>query len=353
MAGSDRFLTYWDFTGLYEKNELPGLISLLGEETYVVRRVYDLLHKSIFGTGSDFGNCTVINAREKGVGELLDRARTLPMLSPAKLFLVRGSQKIPETELPRLEQYLRLPAPKTTIVFEFDPSFNPWRRDKKESKEFKVLALLERYTLKFYFSRFKEDKLVQFLERLVKAEGFSIGQDSLVQLSQRLGGNLETIAGELEKLYLLADENKRIHPEDIEQLLRRNPAATIFNLLDSLASRNIPQVLERFWAILETGDMPVDQQSLGILTMLARFFQQAMTFKSLFENGRAEWEIKNEMRLNDLQVKNLKVAHCNYSQENLWQGLSLVGQTEERFKSLRIDQKSQMEFLLLNLCRLD
>ncbi|MBP7295964.1 MAG: hypothetical protein KBB56_07895, partial [Acidobacteria bacterium] len=88
----------------------------------------------------------------------------------------------------------------------------------------------------------------------------------------------------------------------------------------------------------------------GILIMLNRFFQQVAVYKSLRNKGATEKEILTHMRLQAFQLKNIERAHCNYTAEEAWHCLSLIGQAEEDFKSIRVSPRDHMEFLLLRLC---
>ncbi len=340
------FYHYWDFENRLKNNTLGRLLSFFGDETFLRRRALTMLRTHYFPPASEAGlGDLAIDLTEGCLQDFLNQARTLPMLSPVKLLILKNADRLPAGEIGRLGDYLQHPAAKTVAVFEFAPDFNPKRPRDHTAAEKNLLKLTEAHTTCFLFQRLRMDALVGFLQRYAESERYGLDRSTIQYLAERLGGDMELIVSEMEKLYLHAGAAGAVERADIERLSIRNPMATIFDMLDDLACRQAKSAHARLTTLLDGGEHP-----LGILTMLNRFFQQVAVYKSLRNKGATEREILSHMRLQAFQLKNIERAHCNYSAEEAWHCLSLIGQAEEEFKSIRVNPRDHMELLLLRLC---
>lgn len=347
---ADGFNTFWDFESKLKKNSLGRLFSFFGDEPFLRRRALGLLRKTLLVPGEEPFNYLTLDLSESTVDEFLHQARTVPMLTTQRLLVLHRSEKIAAADLPRLGSFLQRPAPKTAVVFDFEPSFNP--KKLKADKDRKLLALMDRHTAKCQFSRLKAAALGDFLLRYAQEEKYRFDRRAIDYLVERLGGDLELIVNEMEKLFLLTGPSADVQREDMERLMIKHPYATVFDMLDALAVRNAAQVVDQLAVLLDSGEHP-----LGILVMISRFLQQAMMYKSLRARGAQEQEMLSRMskffhmNMMSFQLRNLEKAHCNFSSQNLWHALALVGQAEEQLKSVHVDPGHHLELLLVRLCR--
>jgi len=343
MAGT--FYQYWTFENKLRNKQISPLTSFFGDEGYLRKRAIDLLRRDLLQESDQSYNYDVSYADEVNLSEFLNQARTLPMLSPLRLMVLKNTDKIPQANAPLLEEYLTHPSSKTFVVFDYSPLFSLW---KKENKRNNIYLLMDRYTVKYEFRRFKEGDLIQFLKNYVADEGFEVDPASLKFISQRLGGDLELIVHELEKLFLLSDDSETIQRKDMENLVGKHPFATIFDMLNAVARRNTSQALVSLDVLLVHGE-----PHLIIIRMLTRFIQQLMVYKTLFEMGKSNTDIMRELNLKtEYQLKDLRLGHHNFSRESLWRCLALMGQTDEDFKRKHVDIRTHLELLLIQICRM-
>jgi DNA polymerase-3 subunit delta len=346
------FGTFWDFENKLKNNQLGRLCCFLGEETFLRRRALALLRRKLLCPEDEAYSFLSFDLVEDSLDEFLNQARTISMLASQRLLVLKQAERIAPADLPPLEAYLQHPAARTTIVFEFDPGFNPKRL--KTDKERKLLGVMERHTMRILFTRLKSKNLVEFLLRYSREENYRFERPAIEYLVERLGGDTELIVNEMEKLFLLAGPTQDVRREDMERLMVKHPYATIFDMLDALAVRNARDAVTHLATLLESGEHP-----LGILSMIGRFFQQATMYKSLRDNGASEREILGRIsrffhikNMQSFQLNNLEKAHCNFAAPDLWHALALVGKAEEQFKSVHVEAGAHLELLLVRLCRL-
>lgn len=345
------FSNYWDFESKLKKDILGRLFSFFGDEPFLRRRALALLRATILVPGEEQFNFLSMDLVESSLDDFLHQARTVPMLTTQRLLVLRQCEKLAAQDLPRLEAYFQRPAGKTAVIFEFDPSFNP--RKLKTEKDKKLFALMDRHTAKCQFSRFQPKDLIPFLLRYAQEEKYRFDRRAIEYLVERLGGDLELIVNEMEKLFLLAGPSADVRSEDMERLMVKHPYATVFDMLDALAARNVRQVVSQLATLLDSGEHP-----LGILSMVSRFIQQSMMYKSLREHGAQEQEILTRMSrffrpggVHSFQLRNFEKARHNFTPQEFWHAMTLIGQAEEQFKSVHVDPGQHLELLLVRLCR--
>lgn len=350
------FQSYWDFENRLRHNELGTVLVFSGEETFLAGRALSALRRQLFPPGEDATGYETYETGEIPLTQFVNLACSLPMFSPSRLLVLQQAERLAAADLPVLEAFMEKPPRKSTVIFQFGAGFNP-RRGKpgggtgQTDKAEKALQILQKKALHFHFVKLKEDRLLQYLRRYVEEEGIQIPPAGLSFLSQRLGGELDLIVNELQKLRLLTEDGAPVNQEMLEQIVARNPAATIFDFLDSVARRDLPAAFQRLEAQVESGSQQITYQLLGVLSMMARMLRQTMIFKRLREQGRPESEILRELGLKmEFQLRTPKLAHANYRREELWLGLQLLAQAEERIKLSRAEPRLHLEIFLQQFC---
>lgn len=343
MPGRAFYLS--DLENALSRGRVASVYAFLGGETFLKERALTKLRKAMFPEGEDPFNYEKAYADESSTIRLLDQARTLPFLGGRRLVVlkhVEALEKGPPNELQALENYVKNPAACTVLVLEFGAEFDPKHKDNQNRKTLKLALSLPEHHL---FQRLTDENLVRFLEKYAVEQQYRIDRASLELLADRLDGDLTAIAHELEKLHLAADTGP-IRRADIERAASRHHSTNIFRLLDSLAARDVEGALHQLAFLLETGEA-----HLKMLLMIGRFYQQALGFINLSEEGVPEPEILGRLKISFYQVRPLKAAALNYTLEEIRSRLAMVGKWEEQFKSIRIDADTHMEMLLVRLCR--
>jgi DNA polymerase-3 subunit delta len=347
MPGS--LSNYWTLENKLKKGRPPALLSFFGEEAYLHRRAIDLLKRSVLDGQADCFNYMQAYAEEVDLAEFLAQSRTAPMLAGTKLMILRRCEKLSNSgHVPILEYFFAQPPSKNVVLFDFSPELELWRVKSAGGALSKIYKLLVKHTDAYDFERFRQSQhLLQFLQGIARESGVQFEPEALRYLTDRLGGDVELIVQEMEKAWILAGAQGVIRKRDLEHLVGHHPYATIFDLINAIARRDFRQAVERLMVILEQGE-----PHLMILSMLTRFFGQAVQYKSLVQQGKSRAEIKLAMNIRyDKPLEDLRLCHQNYTQRDLWTCLQLIGAADQAFKSVRVDIRTHLEYLLIKLCR--
>jgi DNA polymerase-3 subunit delta len=91
-----------------------------GEEAFLKEEAVASLREAVLGPGGEQSSPWSLTALEGGsttLSEILDAARTLPMLSSRRLVLVKDAERIRDSEAAPLREYLKNPCPTTCLAF--------------------------------------------------------------------------------------------------------------------------------------------------------------------------------------------------------------------------------------------
>jgi len=339
---------YWTFENKLRKGRPEPCLSFFGEEAYLHRRAIELLKKVVLNDQVDCFNYTLAYAEDVDLAEFLAQSRTASMLAGPKLMILRRSEKIGTKSLPALDYFLKQPPGKNFVLFDFSPDLELWRMKSSGGAFQKIFKLMQQHTDAFEFERFRQPQhLLQFLQNQAREAHVHFEDEALKYLIDRLGGDLELIVQEMEKAWIRVGAQGQVRQRDLEHLIGRHPYATIFDLIHALARRDARQAIQRLEVMLGQGE-----PHLLILTMLTRFFRQAVLYKSLVRQGKPLNEIKATMNIRfDKQLEDLRLSHQNYGQQDLWACLQRLGDADLAFKSRRVSIRTHLEYLLFTLCR--
>ena len=99
-----------------KQNQIPALLFLYGEESYLLQRDLRQLLDAVLPVADRDFNFDNLSAKEVRAETILDRARTFPVFAPRRLVLVKDAQLLSAESLDLLTSYLHDPSPETVLV---------------------------------------------------------------------------------------------------------------------------------------------------------------------------------------------------------------------------------------------
>ena len=92
------------------------LVCLCGQERFLIDRAVALIKETVLTSATRDFNYDVLQAKEAGVARIVSCARTLPMMGPRRLVLVRDGDALSANDLAALSAYVAAPVPETGLV---------------------------------------------------------------------------------------------------------------------------------------------------------------------------------------------------------------------------------------------
>jgi DNA polymerase-3 subunit delta len=301
------------------------IFALIGEEALLVRRALErLLAERLPPAARDF-NFDRFEGREVEARKIAEIAKTLPVLSPRRLLLIREAEAIKKGELERLEPLL-VSLPETTdLVFaagKVDRRLRFWQRVAEFGKVREFRPLYPR-------------EVPAWVAEEAGSRGFRIDADAVSWLVAALGTDLSLLHATLEKLDLLRGDRKAVSLPEVEACVAAFSWKSVFDLTDAVGRKDLGQAAALFKRMFAAGESPV-----ALLALLARHFRILLKVKEGGTAGIPPFFLKDYQRQSsafrkeELLEKNERLFHADWA-----------------LKSSPLPSTILFEQLLFDLCR--
>lgn len=271
-------------------NDIPPLIYLFGEETYLVDRLVRQLVDAVVPPESRDFNLNIFEGKETTGQAILEAVQTMPVFAPRRLTLVRRADELNAANLASLDGYLKEPFPESILLMvgvKFD------RRSKFSKAWTKKGEAIE--CKKLYPNRIPAE-----IRRMLQESGRSMTEAGFEKFCRRVGNQLQEIAGELDKLIAYCGERDPIDEADVDAVVCNLRQETVFALGEALGDRNVGNAIKLVDELLKAGEPPV-----LLISLLARHFRQLWRTHELLDSRLPRRELAGRLKVNPYFVENL------------------------------------------------
>jgi DNA polymerase-3 subunit delta len=214
---------------------------LQGEEPYYIDLISEYIENNTLAQAERSFNQVVLYGKETNMAAILTHARRYPMMAERQVVVVREAQDIPDlnrdTGSRLLLAYCAKPLDSTVLVF--CHKYKTLDRRKSLGKELgameKVLVLT---TKKPY-----ENMLPEFVSAHASRRGLTIDEQGIRVLCDYVGGDLNRLANEIDKLGVSAG-GSTITADLVMRQVGVSREYNMFELQKAILSRDLPLVLK-------------------------------------------------------------------------------------------------------------
>ncbi|QGU95517.1 DNA polymerase III subunit delta [Clostridium bovifaecis] len=273
---------------------------------------------------------------------IINACETLPFMSERRVVVVYRSNFLKDKMDKSMEKLSReigdyiKNLPKNCIlimyyIFESD-------REKESSK----LKKLEKQACVVKFSKLKGATLQKKVGDMFREKGKEVSKVDLALFCSLAENNIDIIENEVEKLCSYAEE-REITAKDISNLVSGKNDNDVFNLVDFLSQKK-PQIsLDVLNELLFKGE-----SASGILRMIERQFKLLFDIKLGMDKGKGKDELSRELRVHPYVCEKMMIQSKKFTIMQLEKIIELCLNTEKTLKSSSVDEKTEMELLIIN-----
>jgi len=241
---------------------------VLGPERYLCQQAIELIKCEILNPEAEAFDSCAYSAKDTTVERIFETANTFPMLSNRRFILVSDLEKLPESEHEKLIKNLESLLPSSMVLLvagELDHRKKLFRaiRDKG--------CIIE-------FASLKGTALNRWVSDFVRNSGYRISSKTTGRIADLVGADLQSLAGELEKLFLFAGKEKEITNAAVDDLVRSSRQHGIFELIDAIGMQDRAGALVSLSNLLVMGEYPP-----LIVAMMARHSRQVLILKECLQ----------------------------------------------------------------------
>ncbi len=254
-----------------EARRFAPIYLLMGEESYFIDSLADLLSETILDEAARAFNQLTVYGRDSEAGAVINLCRQMPMMGSYQVVILKEAQQLRGIE--KLSLYTQKPSPTTILVV-----CHKEKNVDKRSAFYKGCAangaVLESVRPRDY-------EIAAWLQSFIKGRGFSIDQKALAMLTDHLGTDISKISNELHKLSVSMPEGAtRITDEDIERNIGISKEFNNFELCKAVTNRDMNR------ALMIADHFARNPKDNPLLVTIATLFGQ---FRDLFTVNYLSW----------------------------------------------------------------
>lgn len=303
---------------------------LYGEEAYLRSQYRDRL-KNALAAPQDTMNVSYFEGKGIRPEEIIDLAETLPFFASRRVILIENSEFF-KVKCDKLADYLPS-MPDTAYLIFVETAVD------KRNRLYKAVKDKGRVV---EFQTQDENTLTKWILGILKREGKQISRSTLSLFLERTGTDMEHISRELEKLLSYTYERDVITTQDVEEICAVLTTNRIFDMIRAIAEKNQKQALKLYYDLLTLKESP-----RGILSLLARQFQQLLLVKSLMAKGYDQASMASKTGLAPFIVRRLMGQARNFTAEQLTSALTDCAKAVEDVTSGRMNDVLSVELLIV------
>ncbi len=307
--------------------------TLCGDEDYLIERALALFKTKTIPPEVLAFNYTEFSGKQASATEIVQCARTLPMLSEFRLIIVADLEAFNSADWEELASYVRTPNKKSVMVL----------RGTCLDRKTKNFKLLKEETCLLDFGKVKDSALERWASDFFRHRGVRISTVGLRKLIDLAGSSLQTLSVEAEKLILCAGREKAIEDQYIDELIQGSRQHGIFELTNALARRDRVAALRLLQNLLDSGEYPG-----YINSMIAWQLRRVLIAKEMLARGKSVADIASRLNvrsgLEDF-VRQVKAV----SFESASRVYLRLAEVDDRMKSTNLDEKILLENLICSL----
>lgn len=257
-------LTYTQLCKEISSNKLAPIYLIHGEEGYYADELAKRFEALVPPEARDFDLYTLY-ARDTSADILNATCRRYPMFGNRVVVVLKEAQSVSADELNRYASYASNPVVTTVLVI-------ICRGAQAKGKDL-ISAVKGCGGVIFESKKLTERNIDSAIETLVKSQGLNIEPKGMAMLRDHIGLDMANMYSEITKLSMILGSGATITPESIERNVGISKDYNSFELVDALAVKNAPKVLE---IVNYFRNNPKNNPTVLVTSAIFNFFSQLL-----------------------------------------------------------------------------
>ena len=315
-----------------DRGDVKPIYLLEGMEPYFIDElVHWFMHKFIPEGERDF-NQDAFYAMDVTPEQVIDVAKSYPMMSEKRLVVLREAQQWRKNQLDKLVEYTEAPNSTTVLVIAY--------KGKKIDKRSKLAKQIAKQGVVFESKPFYDNEIPGWIKQYVQKQGFSITEQAAYLLSEYLGTEIGKHVNELNKLKINLEPGHAINEQDVERYVGISKDYNTFELMKALGHRNVDKanlIAKRM------GENMKDHPIQMILPTLSTFYGRIMAIH--FERTINRQDIARKIGVSMYFIGDYMAAYENYPAKKIFENISILRDFDLRSKGWNGSGTSEPELL--------
>ena len=202
---------------------------LMGTEDYYIDAISSYIEQHVLTDVEKEFNQTVIYGADTDIANVINTAQRYPMMAEHQVVIVKEAQNIKNIE--DLLYYVQKPLESTILVL----CHKQGTLDRRK----KLAGEIEKIGVLYESKKLKDAQLPAFIENYVSKTGLKIDNQAVELMVEYVGGDLNRLTGELDKLAFSCKNSLIITADLVEKNIGISKEFNVFELKNAILDRNI------------------------------------------------------------------------------------------------------------------
>ena len=321
-------------------SEVPLVALVVGSETTLRDAAVRELREAALGSGPRDFNEDRFDFASAGTSPaaIVNACRTLPMMNQRRLVLVTGlADRRAATFLDEvLIEYLEAPAESACLVLESPKADRRKRWAKRLAETGRVFDCEPPK---------RPADIRAWIEKRIEDQGKRPGRGASAALQELVGGDLDRLSFEVDKVCLYLGEAPEVGAEDVAAVTASLRPRAIYELTDAIGQQARPSALKLLHRLLDQGEAP-----LAVLGALANHFRRLIRAQDC--RPMEPSNVQKTLQLHPFAAKKLVDQARRFRPARLRYCLAAIRQTDEALKgAVPLAPSLAIERLVIAICR--
>jgi DNA polymerase III subunit delta len=333
------------------------LYILWGEDTFSCEEKLQEIKNGLGDLSLLTTNTSVLDGQKLPLKEFKAIGEATPFLAPQRLIIVRGLLERFETKeraakpkknpVNRQDEALKITGiilgfPQSTLLILID-NIASTGSPLKNNPLYQALA---KNATVIQYPKLSSTKLDQWIQGRITRQGSSISRKATGVLIDLIGGDLYTLANEINKLAAYA-AGRMIEEKDVRTVVSAAQETTIFNMIDFIMEHNSAMGEMTLQRLLQNGVVPP-----LILVMLARQIQILVQIKDLKRLKKSAFEIQSRLGIHNPYAWTTQSYRAEkYSMDQLKEIYRKLVAADLSIKTGKLEGDLALNILIAELCQ--
>jgi len=314
-----RPLTYSQFAQDLAGGNDPGpSVFFYGDEPYLIDKAVNLLVETRLDSASRDYGLRRMDGSDVTWGELENALTSRQMFASKKVVVLSNPGRLPASARTAMTDYLRNPAEDTWLGL-IDPQPD-WRK--------KPYTDWSGFLLRVECNRLAEDELAVWIRSLVEVQDIKIEPEQSNFLMSVSEGDMQTISGILEKVFLLIDKGGTISEEVLETATGSSRRYSWDSFLLAVAKRDS----QALWTVVDFLQKQTPSPTY-FTQLLSRTFQGALIAKQFQGDIPFAMDLYKSIGYFGQARSRISMISKSYSRQEIIDALSQIRATDREMKN--------------------
>ena len=294
-----------------KEKRLKPIYFLMGEEPYYIDKISEFIEDNVLTDAEKGFNQVVLYGRDITVDDIVSNAKRFPMMSDYQVVIVKEAQDLHRT-IEQLKSYVEQPQTSTVLVINYKYK----TLDKRKSLH---KALKKNGAVIFESKKLYENKIADWIRRVLKGNKYDISPKAAQMLVEFLGTDLSKIDNELNKLKIVLPERTQILPDHIEKNIGISKDYNNFELRKAIGFKD---EVKAYKIVKYFADNPKDNPMVVTVALLYNFFSQLLKLHGLHD--KSPRAVASSLKINPYFANEYITASRNFPMKKVSQVVNLL-----------------------------